>query len=113
MTTVSWSEGSRPLRMDAVRNRQRILCAARDLFALQGLSPNLNDVARYAHVGVGTVYRRFVTKEALIEEVFADSLDQLCSLAKNAVEQTDSWYGLVWFIERFCELTAPIGVCGR
>ncbi|MCV7177101.1 helix-turn-helix domain-containing protein, partial [Mycolicibacterium sphagni] len=60
----------RPLRKDAERNRARVLEAARDLFAAQGLEPNLNDVARHAGVGVGTVYRRFGTKDELLEAIF-------------------------------------------
>ena len=49
----------RPLRKDAERNRQRILDAARELFAEEGLGVTLNDIAHHAGVGVGTVYRRF------------------------------------------------------
>ena len=54
----------RPLRADAERNRQRIIDAARELFAERGLDVTLNDIARHAGVGVGTVYRRFPDKEA-------------------------------------------------
>ncbi|HEX7609109.1 MAG TPA: helix-turn-helix domain-containing protein, partial [Solirubrobacteraceae bacterium] len=57
----------RPLRRDAERNRQRVLAAARELFAERGLDVTLDDIARGAGVGVGTVYRRFPDKEQLID----------------------------------------------
>ncbi|CAJ1585704.1 TetR/AcrR family transcriptional regulator [[Mycobacterium] wendilense] len=96
----------RPLRKDAERNRARILEAARDLFAAKGLEPNLNDVARHAGVGVGTVYRRFSTKDELLEAIFVDALDQLTALAEAALKYDDSWQGFAWFAEQMCELTA-------
>src|SRR6058998_191476 len=61
-----------PLRKDAERNRQRILDAARELFAERGLGVTLNDVAHHAGVGVGTVYRRFPDKEVLIDTLFQE-----------------------------------------
>ena len=57
----------RPLRRDAERNRQRILTAASEVFNERGLDVSLDEIARHAGVGVGTVYRRFRTKEELIE----------------------------------------------
>lgn len=97
---------SRGLRRDAERNRQRIVAAARELFAARGLEATLNDVAHHAGVGVGTVYRRFATKEELLEAVFEDGIDQVVELAKAAVHVEDSWDGFVWFVEHLCELTA-------
>jgi AcrR family transcriptional regulator len=97
----------RPLRKDAQRNRQRIIDAARNLFAQKGLEPNLNEVAHHAGVGVGTVYRRFATKEELLEAIFEDGLDQLTTLAEQAMQQhEDSWEGFVWFLEQMCRITA-------
>jgi AcrR family transcriptional regulator len=104
---VSVSQATdRPLRKDAERNRKRILEAARDLFASKGLEPNLNDVAHHAGVGVGTVYRRFATKEELLEAIFEDGVNQLADLAESALRQPDSWQGLVWYVEQMCEITA-------
>ena len=60
----------RPLRRDAERNRRRILEAATTVFARCGLSATMDEVAREAAVGVGTVYRRFPTREALVEALF-------------------------------------------
>lgn len=96
----------RPLRKDAERNRKRVLEAARDLFASKGLEPNLNDVAHHAGVGVGTVYRRFASKEELLEAIFEDGLNQLADLAETALQQPDPWQGFVWYVEQMCEITA-------
>ncbi|MDF3337756.1 helix-turn-helix domain containing protein [Mycolicibacterium septicum] len=99
-------ETRRVLRRDAERNRQRVLDAARELFAEKGLEATLNDVARYANVGVGTVYRRFATKEELLEAIFVDGMDQLTALAEIALQQEDSWQGFAWYVESMCEITA-------
>jgi AcrR family transcriptional regulator len=96
----------RGLRKDAERNRQLVLAAARDLFAVKGMEATLNDVARHANVGVGTVYRKFATKEELVEAVFEDGIDQVVCLAETALQHADSWDGFVWFVEHLCELTA-------
>lgn len=80
--------------------------AARELFSTRGLEPSLNDVAHHAGLGVGTVYRRFATKEELLEAIFEDGLNQLTDLAETALRQTDSWNGFAWFIEQMCEITA-------
>ncbi|MCV7066995.1 TetR/AcrR family transcriptional regulator [Mycolicibacterium farcinogenes] len=101
------TEETRPaLRKDAERNRQRVLEAARELFAEKGLEATLNDVARHANVGVGTVYRRFATKEELIEAIFVDGMEQLTALAEIALQHEDSWLGFAWYVERMCEITA-------
>jgi AcrR family transcriptional regulator len=78
---------ARPLRADARRNRERVLDAARTAFAADGLSVPLDDIARRAGVGPGTLYRHFPTKEALIEAVVHD---RLCRLAAEGVALCDS-----------------------
>lgn len=94
------------LRKDAERNRRRILEAARELCAARGLDATLNEVAHHAGLGVGTVYRRFPTKEALFEAIFQDGIDQLVMLAETALEAEDSWEGFAGFVWRLTELTA-------
>ncbi|KRE28154.1 transcriptional regulator [Mycobacterium sp. Soil538] len=94
------------LRKDAERNRRRIIEAARELCATRGLEATLNEVAHHAKLGVGTVYRRFPTKEALFEAIFLDGIDQLVALAEGALEAEDSWEGFSWFVWSMCELTA-------
>jgi AcrR family transcriptional regulator len=96
----------RPLRRDAERNRQRILDAARDLFAQRGLGVTLNDIAHHAGVGVGTVYRRFPDKDELIEALFEQKLEEIVTYAQEAVADPDPWRGLTSFLERGLELQA-------
>lgn len=96
----------RPLRKDAERNRQRVIEAARELFASRGLEATLNDVAHYAGLGVGTVYRRFPTKEELFEAIFEDEINRLIGLAESALCDDDSWHGFEWFVIQMCEMTA-------
>ncbi|WP_405490988.1 TetR/AcrR family transcriptional regulator [Nocardia sp. NBC_00511] len=73
----------RPLRADARRNRERVLAAAQEAFAAEGISVPLDEIARRAGVGAGTVYRHFPTKEALFE---AAILDQVARVAARAEE---------------------------
>jgi AcrR family transcriptional regulator len=95
--TVHTAEGRR-LRADAERNRERILAAAADVFASAGLEATLHDVAERAGVGVGTVYRRFPDKEALIEALFDDKLHGLVEIVQQADADADSWAALVGFL---------------
>ncbi|MEZ0491636.1 TetR/AcrR family transcriptional regulator [Kineococcus sp. TBRC 1896] len=74
----------RPLRADAVRNRALVVDAARRLFAERGLDVTLHDVAEAAGVGVGTVYRRFPDKDALLAGLLADKFEALVDLAETA-----------------------------
>ncbi len=90
----------RPLRRDAERNRQRILEAAAEVFTEDGLQATLDDVAARAGVGVGTVYRRFPDKHALVEVLFTERLDTLAGFAKEGLADPDPWAGLVSFLER-------------
>jgi len=94
----------RPLRRDAEQNRQRILRAAAEVFTTRGLQATLDDVARQAGVGVGTVYRRFPDKESLVEALFEERLGQVAAIASKALAEPDSWTGLTGFLEQACEL---------
>src|ERR1700761_3989337 len=76
LLVITLTQPNKPLRRDAERNRQRILDAARELFAQQGLGVTLNDIAHHAGVGVGTVYRRLTDKTVLIESLFAESFQE-------------------------------------
>jgi len=96
----------RPLRRDAERNRQRILRAAAEVFTERGLQATLDDVARRAGVGVGTVYRRFPDKEALVEALFTERLDALVGYAEHGLADPDPWAGLVFFLEQGAVLIA-------
>jgi AcrR family transcriptional regulator len=94
----------RPLRRDAERNRQRILDAARVVFAERGLSGSHDDIARQAGVGVGTVYRRFPDKEQLIDALFEARIEEIAEVARAATEHPDPWEALVGFLMRTQEL---------
>jgi AcrR family transcriptional regulator len=100
------SLADRPLRKDAERNRQRILAAAGELFTERGLGVTLDDIARHAGVGVGTVYRRFADKELLIDALFEQRIDAMCEIAEEALAQPDPWDGVVHFFARGSELQA-------
>ncbi len=79
------SETERPLRADARRNRERILQAAREVFAKSGIEAQIDDVARRAGVGVGTVYRHFPTKEALMVELVRQRFRVFAASAHEAL----------------------------
>jgi AcrR family transcriptional regulator len=100
------AQTERPLRKDAARNRQRILDAARELFAERGLAVTLNEIAHHAGVGVGTVYRRFPDKAQLIDGLFEQRVDDLRRLMEQALDNPDPWRGLIGFVERSLELQA-------
>jgi AcrR family transcriptional regulator len=92
-------QAERPLRKDAERNRRRILAAAATVFSERGLDATLDDVARRAGVGVGTVYRRFPDKESLVAELFQDRIEELVAVAEKACTAPDPWDGLVSYLE--------------
>ncbi len=94
----------RPLRADAERNRQRILTAAAEVFARRGLEAGLDEIARHAGVGTGTVYRRFPDKTMLVEALFERRIDDLLDVAHAGLEHEDAWQGLVWFLTRSIEM---------
>jgi AcrR family transcriptional regulator len=96
----------RRLRRDAERNRERILAAAADAFARGGLGVTMDEIARCAGVGVGTVYRRFPDKEVLIEALFEQRIDELLALAEAARDHADPFAGVVQFLETFLAVQA-------
>ena len=110
-TTSATSGPHRPLRRDAERNRLRILQAASAVFAERGLAASLDDVARHAGVGVGTVYRRFRGKDDLIEALFEQKIEQMVTIAREATALPGAWQGLVSFMERATALqVADLGL---
>jgi AcrR family transcriptional regulator len=96
----------RPLRADARRNRERVLVAAQVVFGEHGREAQMDDVARRAGVGVGTVYRHFPTKEALIEALAVDRFERILAVGKAALERTDPWEAFVEALWSGAELTA-------
>jgi AcrR family transcriptional regulator len=100
------------LRADARRNREAVIVAAKDLFADEGLDAQMPDVAKAAKVGVGTVYRHFPTKEALIAALVAERFERLAQNAREGLEKGDAWEGLCDFIRFSAQLQADDrGLC--
>jgi AcrR family transcriptional regulator len=97
---------TRPLRADAERNRARILAAAAEIFAERGLDVSLDEIAAHAGVGIGTVYRRFPDKEALIDALFEEKIDRAVALADEALEIEDPWEGFTTFMRGMCRMQA-------
>jgi AcrR family transcriptional regulator len=87
-------------RVDAKRNRERLVTAARELFAAGGIEVSVREIARQADVGVATLYRNFPTREDLVDAVLEDAFDEFVALAADALEESDAWEGFKHFIER-------------
>ena len=94
------------LRADARRNREKVLEAARSVFSEHGRDAQMDDVARRAGVGVGTVYRHFPTKEALIEALMVDSFQTIAAAAEAALEIEDPWDAFSSVLWRGAEIMA-------
>jgi AcrR family transcriptional regulator len=96
------ASGGRPLRVDAERNRRRIIEAAGAAFAERGLAVPLEEIADRAGVGIGTLYRRFPTREELVAAVFEAGLTAYAEAAEKALEASDPWSGFCELIEWIC-----------
>ncbi|HEY0639419.1 MAG TPA: helix-turn-helix domain-containing protein [Pseudonocardiaceae bacterium] len=94
----------RGLRADAERNRQRIVDAARSALAEHGVEVSMEEIARRAGVGVGTLYRRFPNRQDLVEAVFLCKAAGYLEAAQQALTAPDGWSGFVGYLERLCEL---------
>lgn len=92
------------MRADARLNRDRILDAAHQAFAVRGLDVPMAAIARRAGVGVATLYRRFPTRESLVTEVFADQLTGCLSVVDDALADPDPWRGFCTVIEKICAM---------
>jgi AcrR family transcriptional regulator len=97
-------QGSAPLRVDAERNRKRILDAARHAFATEGIDVSMSAVARAAGVGVATLFRRFPTREDLLDAVFADTMRGYVEAAQTAQADPDPWNGFTGYIRAVCSM---------
>lgn len=91
---------SRALRRDAVRNHERILNSAREVFGESGADACIEEIAARAGVGVGTVYRRFASKDALIDELLRLAMDELITAAGEALSREDG-HGLEELLRAF------------
>jgi AcrR family transcriptional regulator len=94
----------RPLRSDAERNRELIVEAAQALFAERGIEVTMEEVARRAGVGVGTLYRRFPTRAALIAGAFEQKMWRYADGARRAVADPDPWHGFCGYVRALCAM---------
>ncbi len=93
----------RHLRADAQRNRERILEAATTLMATQGIDVPIDEIARLAQVGVGTLYRNFPTKGALFEALLMARISPLVAAARSAADSDDPGDAFVTFVRELCD----------
>ena len=97
---------ARPLRADARRNREAIIEAAREVFAERGEMAQMDDIARAAGVGVGTVYRHFPTKDALAGELIRLKFEATAARAREHLEIEDPWEAFSGFVREQTEWMA-------
>ena len=92
---------TRPKRADARRNYEKVLAAAREAFAEGGESTSLEEIARRAGVGIGTLYRNFPNRQALLEALYVDEVEEMCRAAAELEDGVDAWEALSRWFERF------------
>jgi AcrR family transcriptional regulator len=93
----------KPMRADARRNRQRVLDAAKDCFAREGTCAQIDEIAAAAGVGVGTVYRHFETKDALVRALAEEHFAEKAQIAERALEIEDPWEAFCFFMREGAE----------
>jgi AcrR family transcriptional regulator len=86
------------LRADAQRNRDTLVATARTLFAERGLDVSMNEIAKRAGVGSGTLYRHFATREDLVTAVFVDEIAENVAAVERALEDDDPWRGFTVYV---------------
>ncbi|MEV4601757.1 helix-turn-helix domain-containing protein [Amycolatopsis sp. NPDC049253] len=102
---------TKPLRADARRNRDLLLASAVRLFSEKGLDATLDAIAKDAGVGIGTLYRHFPTREALIEAAYRNELDQLCDAGPALLRELPADQALRTWMDRFVDyMTTKIGM---
>jgi AcrR family transcriptional regulator len=94
------------LRADAAENRQRIIEAAREVFADQGVDAPLEEIVRRAGVGIATLYRRFPTRDDFVAASFEDKMAQYAEAVEQALADPDPWSGFCDYLERVCAMQA-------
>ena len=95
----------RPQRADARRNFDALIAAARDVFAENGTDASLEDIARRANVGIGTLYRNFPTRQDLFTSVYVGGVEELCDSARELYAM-EPWDGFAAWLERFTDYVA-------
>jgi AcrR family transcriptional regulator len=93
-------------RSHARRNHERLVVAAREVFAERGVEASLEEIARRAGVGVGTLYRHFANRDALVEAVFERRIGEFVAIAEAAAEEPDGWLALAGMLEQTLAIQA-------
>jgi AcrR family transcriptional regulator len=93
-------------RSHARRNHELLVVTAREVFAERGVDASLEEIARRAGVGIGTLYRHFATRDALVEAVFERRIGDFAAIAERAAAEPDAWLAFVGFLEGTLELQA-------
>jgi AcrR family transcriptional regulator len=104
--TETTTPEARPMRADARRNYERLISAAREMFRDGDVDTSLEAVARRAGVGIGTLYRHFPSRLALLEGIYRDEVDALGSRGQAALTAADPWDGLAQFLHDFVDYAA-------
>jgi AcrR family transcriptional regulator len=91
----------RPKRADARRNYEKLLAAAREEFAQNGEATSLEEIARRAGVGIGTLYRNFPNRQALLEALYVGEVEEICRVAAELADDGDPWEALSSWFARF------------
>ncbi|MGX1484853.1 TetR/AcrR family transcriptional regulator [Mesorhizobium sp. B2-3-3] len=106
MADQTYRKPPEALRSDARENRERILAAAREAYALHGIDVPMAAIARRAKVGVATLYRRFPTRAALVTEAFSEQLAHCAAVLDEGLEDPDPWRGFCSVVEKVCMMQA-------
>ena len=106
-------EGARPLRADAQRNRDKLLAAAMDAFAAEGEDVALDTIAARAGVGIGTLYRHFPNRDALVMAAYQHEVDALSAAASELLAQLPADQALRAWAERFADYIATKRAMGN
>jgi AcrR family transcriptional regulator len=108
MTTEATRDApaQRPLRADAQRNRDRLVEVAAQMFASDGVDASLEEIARRARVGIGTLYRHFPTREHLVEVVYRREVEGLCHAAAELAHEHPADVALELWMQRFVDYIA-------
>jgi AcrR family transcriptional regulator len=101
MTQTETVSAGRPMRADARRNYDRLVTAGREAFRENEGNTTLEQIAKRAGVGIGTLYRHFPTRLALMEAVYSDEVDDLGAAAERLTEEAEPWNALVAWLRLF------------
>jgi AcrR family transcriptional regulator len=96
---------ARPKRADARRNYEKVVAAAREAFAEGGAATSLEEIARRAQVGIGTLYRHFPNRQALLEAIYVGEVEELCRSADD-LAKLPPWEALVGWLHGFLDYLA-------